>query len=1194
MPVYLDPAASPSSQLCVEVRLPPLRVKDCACPKLLAAGFSSLFALPGPPGQAMLQWSAVHQQPGVPLGLQRATQEDPDMAPCGVVPLAEGVGERPTAVLLDELSCCMWTGHSNGRVVQWKVAAGRGAQPQQAWRAHGGSKVRALALTPWGDLWTGSSYGSVSVWAASGTPSAGMALTTKVCEVKKPGGGRPHGKVLALACGATGRCVWSVGQTAVMLWDALTGQYLGSLRSSGGDGPYGLDSGTGLMWIDPAQGLDPTSLRRTFKPRATGAGSGAKGGGQGPRQRPGAEGGTGSSEEDGERDDVATAAFAKVAKSVGNVGKFAALLGKRINKTATNVSKNLSERKGANIATRSPARPPSAGGPGQTMGVQPGGVGAEEEAEGEEDGPAAAEAGSGSSSSRGKVKALLSGLDGCMTLVYKSGHVECYSELGRLLWGLDSRLVLHSGLLVGRSLWLGCGDGQIVVLDAGSGGLQHRWVAHLAPVRALALVAGLIYSLASDGAIRGWPAVQPPPPDFVNAWKDGVAETLRMTPLRVLAGTWNVNVTRPQPASIQLWLGPRAEDADIVCVGLQEVEVGTSSVALEAALSMLNKGALEKGNANAQWWADQVLRALGGADAWARCALRQMSGILVMVFCRRVLAPHVGEVATASVACGLMGVAGNKGAAAVSLTLFRRRFVFLSSHFAAHQDKVDERNADYAKIVRSLRFPNTSTMPPALVPHGLATPTGGPPAMPPASPPSEPLPPSSSSTAALGRQQQQKLPGWGGSRRGSDDEGEAASSPAAETGLARPSRTSSMGGGGQGVMAAAAAAAGGPTMAEHGPGLRDADVLIWMGDFNYRVQAQYEWVVDCCSRLAFRQLLPLEQCRQEMERRTIFHALAEGPLTFPPTYKFDKNIAHTITAEGWVALPYDSSEKRRVPAWTDRILWRGSLPWLPSSLSHPKDSAAAALMRLRPGPDSYGCCLDVCDSDHKPVYASLELLLPVPNQELQRKHSMQVLGAMRAAITPASPPSLLLQLPSSQQPHHHLGSADTAHPTLHLTSDRAEAIRLVNTSASLLHLALTGASTAPSNGSVAHHSSSSSSSSSSTQATSAPPHPHRLPLWLDVQPCVAVLPPGGYVDVVLRGPTQETSFSSSAPPASTYSALMLSTGPAHAPAQQLKAELCVVFQHLASLGSGGLARAQQQQGEGQSGQLSLLVRHTAH
>jgi hypothetical protein len=48
------------------------------------------------------------------------------------------------------------------------------------------------------------------------------------------------------------------------------------------------------------------------------------------------------------------------------------------------------------------------------------------------------------------------------------------------------------------------------------------------------------------------------------------------------------------------------------------------------------------------------------------------AGILVLVLCRRELYHLVGEVATASVACGLMGVAGNKGAAAVSLTLFRR------------------------------------------------------------------------------------------------------------------------------------------------------------------------------------------------------------------------------------------------------------------------------------------------------------------------------------------------------------------------------------------------------------------------------------------------------------------------------------------------------------------------------------------
>ena len=46
---------------------------------------------------------------------------------------------------------------------------------------------------------------------------------------------------------------------------------------------------------------------------------------------------------------------------------------------------------------------------------------------------------------------------------------------------------------------------------------------------------------------------------------------------------------------------------------------------------------------------------------------------------------HVGELATSSVGCGVGGFGGNKGAAAVSFTLFRRRLILVSSHFAAHQ-----------------------------------------------------------------------------------------------------------------------------------------------------------------------------------------------------------------------------------------------------------------------------------------------------------------------------------------------------------------------------------------------------------------------------------------------------------------------------------------------------------------------------
>ena len=56
--------------------------------------------------------------------------------------------------------------------------------------------------------------------------------------------------------------------------------------------------------------------------------------------------------------------------------------------------------------------------------------------------------------------------------------------------------------------------------------------------------------------------------------------------------------------------------------------------------------------------------------------------------------------------------------------------------------------------------------------------------------------------------------------------------------------------------------------------------------------------------------------RREWAAGRVFHYLREGPIGFRPTYKFDKGDP--------TDLAYDSSEKRRVPAWCDRILFRGS------------------------------------------------------------------------------------------------------------------------------------------------------------------------------------------------------------------------------------------------------------------------------
>lgn len=57
-------------------------------------------------------------------------------------------------------------------------------------------------------------------------------------------------------------------------------------------------------------------------------------------------------------------------------------------------------------------------------------------------------------------------------------------------------------------------------------------------------------------------------------------------------------------------------------------------------------------------------------------------------------------------------------------------------------------------------------------------------------------------------------------------------------------------------------------------------------------------------------LLRYDQLLKERQRNNIFYQFQEGTILFPPTYKFDKRSSR-----------YDSSSKKRVPSWTDRILY---------------------------------------------------------------------------------------------------------------------------------------------------------------------------------------------------------------------------------------------------------------------------------
>lgn len=98
------------------------------------------------------------------------------------------------------------------------------------------------------------------------------------------------------------------------------------------------------------------------------------------------------------------------------------------------------------------------------------------------------------------------------------------------------------------------------------------------------------------------------------------------------------------------------------------------------------------------------------------------------------------------------------------------------------------------------------------------------------------------------------------------------------------------------------------------PGKRSVlmhDYVFWFGDLNYRINLPNEEVKSLISRSAWLELQRADQLSMQREAKEVFGGFSEGPLCFAPTYRYDL-----------FCDSYDTSEKQRCPAWTDRVLWR--------------------------------------------------------------------------------------------------------------------------------------------------------------------------------------------------------------------------------------------------------------------------------
>uniref|UniRef100_A0A667YMJ1 Synaptojanin-1 n=1 Tax=Myripristis murdjan TaxID=586833 RepID=A0A667YMJ1_9TELE len=148
------------------------------------------------------------------------------------------------------------------------------------------------------------------------------------------------------------------------------------------------------------------------------------------------------------------------------------------------------------------------------------------------------------------------------------------------------------------------------------------------------------------------------------------------------------------------------------------------------------------------------------------------------------------------------------------------------------------------------------------------------------------------------------------------------------------------------------------------------DYVFWCGDFNYRISLPNEEVKELIRQQNWDALTAGDQLLDQKNAGLVFRGFIEGNLDFAPTYKYD------LFSED-----YDTSEKCRTPAWTDRILWKRR-KWNFDKTAEEMNVVGAASVPASeddpehawsPGTLKYYGRAELKTSDHRPVMAIMDV-----------------------------------------------------------------------------------------------------------------------------------------------------------------------------------------------------------------------------
>ncbi|XP_044077478.1 synaptojanin-1 isoform X5 [Siniperca chuatsi] len=149
------------------------------------------------------------------------------------------------------------------------------------------------------------------------------------------------------------------------------------------------------------------------------------------------------------------------------------------------------------------------------------------------------------------------------------------------------------------------------------------------------------------------------------------------------------------------------------------------------------------------------------------------------------------------------------------------------------------------------------------------------------------------------------------------------------------------------------------------------DYVFWCGDFNYRISLPNEEVKELIKQQNWEALTAGDQLLDQKNAGLVFRGFIEGKLDFAPTYKYDL-----------FSDDYDTSEKCRTPAWTDRILWKRR-KWNFDKTAEEMNvvGAASTSGENEDDPDSPWCPgtlkyygrAELKTSDHRPVVSIIDV-----------------------------------------------------------------------------------------------------------------------------------------------------------------------------------------------------------------------------